>query len=167
VIAPTEWAVSLPNPATARQGADALTRALEDAHATIREVADRFHGTVPPPPWPADPALVAAIDKAQKMAEGLDALARQTSDLKWHAGSKPYDAARAAGVEVLAKAAALKARADALPEAADPATLIPKIVKQAAKPLFQIGGPVLLWVAVGWLVLEASKGSRRRGGIFG
>jgi hypothetical protein len=161
MISATEWAVTLPNPASAREGADALTRALEDAHATIREVANRFSGTLPPPPWPADPELLAAMKKAEQLADGMDVIAKNAPEQKWHSGSKPYDVAKAAGVALLEKAAALKARADGLPAAADPATLIPKLAKKAAAPLLNLGGSTFLWLGVGLLIWDLTKGGRR------
>ena len=162
----TEWTVTLPNPASAREGADALTRALDDAHETIREVAGMFSGTQPPPPWPADADLVKAMDRARGIAEGMDVIAKKASDQKWFAGSKPYDAARAAGQEVLARAAALKARAQKLPTAASPADLAATVTKAAAKTIFGLAPATLFWLGVGWVVWEGSKRGRGRRKLF-
>jgi hypothetical protein len=161
MLSPTEWAVTLPDPATAREGADALTRALTDTHDTIREIAMRFSGTLPPPPWPADPELVKAIDRVQVMADGMDVLARKAPEQKWHSGSKPYDLAKAAAQDMLAKAAALRARADKLPAASDPATFAAKLARKAAAPVLRVGSSAVLWLAVGYVVWDLLERGER------
>lgn len=152
-----EWALSIADPATARQLADALTQALDEAHRVVREVADRFQGTTPPPPWPAPPELVRAIEVAKGHAEGLDVIDKASPEQKWHSGSKAYDTARAAGVDVLSKAAALAGQVDKLPTVKKAADLIPNL----GKSLFE--GSTLKWLAIGWVAWELYKGSKRGG----
>jgi len=71
-----EWRAKLPPKLTAETGRAAAAAALVESNAVVRWVADQFHGTNPPPPWPAHPALVQARNRVIAMRDGLAVFAR-------------------------------------------------------------------------------------------
>jgi hypothetical protein len=56
------WVESIPDEFSAGDGHEIAQRAVTEAEKTIRDVAFNYHGTIPPPPWPAHPELVKALD---------------------------------------------------------------------------------------------------------
>lgn len=119
-----EWSVTIADPATARQLADAMTRVLDDARDTIGTVvtASIFQGQTRPFPIKVPADLQAAIKAVQAHADGLDIIAEKAPETMWHSGSKPYDTAKVAGEKLLSLAAAFKASA-AKSGVVDPAEL--------------------------------------------
>jgi hypothetical protein len=78
------------------EAAAAAARAIDEARASVRAVkmsivltGDRFHGTVPPPPWPAPPELVKAIEKMEIVRDGFEVFARRVPQARW---PKQFDA---------------------------------------------------------------------------
>jgi hypothetical protein len=111
MLSTTEWAVTIADPSSARQLADALTVALDDARGTINDVvlASVFQGDSRPIPVSVPAELTQAVRNVQAQADGLDVIARKDPDMKWHSGSKPYDAAKRAGLTLLQKSSQFKA----------------------------------------------------------
>jgi hypothetical protein len=58
----TEWVASIPAQITAHDAVKFIDAALADEQQATDEIVNRFHGTVPPPPWPRHAELVKARD---------------------------------------------------------------------------------------------------------
>ena len=50
---------------------------LRDSKALVDSIFFSYHGTVPPPPWPAPPSMVAARREVTKLTEGLETLQKK------------------------------------------------------------------------------------------
>lgn len=50
---------------------------LSEYRGTTNAIAYAHHGTIPPPPWPAPPSMVAARDEFRKLADGLEVFANK------------------------------------------------------------------------------------------
>ena len=77
-----EWLRRVPNPLTARSGVIAASEALADADDVIWRVKNAYSGTVPPPPWPAHPALVAARERVETIYDGMGAIEDRAPDVR-------------------------------------------------------------------------------------
>lgn len=64
-----EWVAAIPDRFTAHQGYQYADDAIRFAKKRIRDVAWSYSGTLPPPPWPAHPALVKALDDMGKVRD--------------------------------------------------------------------------------------------------
>ena len=60
---------------TAAEALATTEAALADERRRVLTVADAFHGTIPPPPWPKHAELVAAEDKVRILRDGLRTIA--------------------------------------------------------------------------------------------
>lgn len=67
--ADVDWLASIPETFTAREGYEAADRAVRFAERAIRDVTYQYHGTLPPPPWPAHPELQDALAKMKRIRE--------------------------------------------------------------------------------------------------
>lgn len=114
MLSTMEWTVTIADPATARELATALTAVLNDAQSTISGVVtSSVFSSNPRTSAVTIPADVkAAVKAVQIQADALDVIARRDPDVKWHSGSKAYDAAKAAGTNLLKRAAAFKSDMD-------------------------------------------------------
>lgn len=65
----------LDNRMTAAQGVAYVREVQAGARARVIAVADLFHGTLPPPPWPQHEALTAARARLATVERGLQAIA--------------------------------------------------------------------------------------------
>jgi|SRR6185369_8136760 len=144
-----EWLSHVGPTLTAQEVADLADVALADARAIVLAVADRFHGTLPPPPWPAPPELVAQRKRVQAIRDGAAAVA----------GHSPSVALLPAVADSLKReGAALYDRADALAGAAATAPTLPDLLKLIPDPRrLVVGLPVLLILAA-WWYLESQAG---------
>jgi hypothetical protein len=146
-----EWWAAIPDPAKAGDGEKAAAAAIDDARAAVRAVAFAYHGTLPPPPWPAHPELVSAIDDMEKVRDFAAVVARRTPDAFWPKDGPVGKTIEAKGRELFAQVAILKrdgTKATTLPE-----------VARAVFPKFKLpGGGLLLLVAL--LVLANDDGGR-------
>lgn len=78
------WVAAIPTSFGPAAGQKAAAAVYDDARAAVRRIADTYHGTVPPPPWPATPALLAAMKRIRTMRDGFAALQRQgASAQRW------------------------------------------------------------------------------------
>lgn len=57
-----EWIATVPEQLTAREALPLIDVAIVDAKQAAEEIAARYHGTLPPPPWPMHAELVKAIE---------------------------------------------------------------------------------------------------------
>jgi len=67
------WTNSLPPAAqlTPAVGVSLADAALADSKSAVAFVVSSFTGTAPPPPWPAGPELVKAIDRVKAHRDGM------------------------------------------------------------------------------------------------
>lgn len=106
-------------------------------------MADQFHGTLPPPPWPAPPSLVKARDDVSALRDGFEVLARKSPQVRWPLKiGKVGPRLQALGGKLYDEVAALQGRVAKLP-ALDPKALLPSAANALlSSPLVVIG---LLW----------------------
>jgi hypothetical protein len=150
VSAGDEWVRSLPDAFGPADALAALDRALDYARGAVLAVADQFHGTLPPPPWPAPPSLVKARDDASAMRDGFEVLTRKSPRVRWPLKlGKVGPALQRTGAKLYAEVAALQGRVDKLPKL-DPKALLPS----AAAAL--LSSP---WVVLGLLYLLTRESS--------
>lgn len=123
------------------EGARLCTEALKASAAAVAAVKARFRGTLPPPPWPAGPALVTARKRLGVLCDGLAALDRR-GVTKIAAARMPALAAalRTEGGTLLRETATLADRAAASPSGAD-------VVRRAVGgvPWVLVGAVAFLW----------------------
>lgn len=141
----TRFLASAPGTVTPQTGRALCNGVLADAADATRTVADAFKGTVPPPPWPAGPELVAARERVGKLRDGFAVLAdRGVTTLAPAAAVTLALEVRSSGDALYKEALALLEKAEA---AADPlTTMVPPSVAANWLPLALIGA-LLLWDA--------------------
>lgn len=142
-----EWLASIPDELTAREALVFVEQALQDAAAATKQVAARFQGTVPPPPWPQHPELVKAI----AAMEGGRLMLMQGINLGYGDQKQPKSGAtgirlQTAGRQLYAEIARMQQRGAELPKAANVPELLARAGAAAAKT--SIGG----WVTLGVLL---------------
>jgi hypothetical protein len=120
------WLASVPDTFTAPQARDAATAALKDARNRIGEVRDKYHGTLPPAPWPAGPDLVKAQDAMEGARAFFGKIADTGVDQKWTKGSaKAWIALSRAGTDLYAQLDQLEAASANAPLLADLLKAVP------------------------------------------
>ena len=70
----------LDNRMTAAAGVAYAREVQASARSRVLAVADRFHGTLPPPPWPEHEALTRARARLATVERGLQAIADRAPD---------------------------------------------------------------------------------------
>lgn len=146
VKAKTAWIASIPataRAATIRELADVV---LEAAGNTVRAVKFSFQGTIPPPPWPAGPELVAVRGRVQAIRDGAEVLERK--GVAGDINPKALTGLRADGAALYDRSMELLKRFIEAPRMPDILKLVPDPRKLVA------GIPVLLLVAAAWWYLE-------------
>lgn len=164
VTTPNQWVESIPS-------ADVLTLddvlhagdiALSEAKALIRKIVDSHRGgTLPPPPWPAHPELVTAMDKMEDLARGAEWFIKRKAHKLL---PDPTKRMRAALIE---RGLALFREIEHLEQRWDLARSRTETMAQAAHLMARYAAPggLLLAVGIGALLLleHGSGGSNRRG----
>src|SRR5258708_19024341 len=77
------WIASIPNVFTPADGMAAADKVIAEAFDEIRAVKLSFGGTLPPPPWPAPPELVQAIDRVTGFRDGFEVFSRKAVHARW------------------------------------------------------------------------------------
>lgn len=122
------WAAGVPPTFTPTLGATIAARALSDARAAVDDVARSFAGTVPPPPWPAGPALVKAMDTMDGARIAFERIAMVASPPTYARTDKVGVALLRAGSDLYSETAKLvKARDDGKDLTKMAAALIPSL----------------------------------------
>jgi uncharacterized membrane protein YccC len=111
------WPNVLPVELTAARAVELTAAALADARARINGVADLFHGTVPPPPWPMNPALAEARRRMTVARDGLQAIANRAPNAPISA--KAAATLRRLGADLERELRGLEKRAAESPRAED------------------------------------------------
>lgn len=150
-----KWLASVPDILPPELGRDLADAALADARAVVLSVADRYHGTVPPPPWPATPALIAARKRVQISRDGFDVMVR--SGAKGNIKILPAVVAR-----LRRDGAALYDAAAELVKTADTAPTLKDALKKLPDPRSLILGLPMWVVAVGAYFLDRRASGRGR-----
>jgi hypothetical protein len=140
------WVKSLADALGPGDGLAACQRALDEARAAVLEVADRFNGTLPPPPWPAGPALVKARQDVETLRDGFEVWAKKAPQVRWPLKTgKVGPQLQAYGSRLYDEVAKLQNKADALPKL-DPKALIPSAgLALLSSPLVVLGVIYLLF----------------------
>lgn len=145
-----EWLAHVGPIVTPQEVAELADVALADARAVILAVTDRYHGTLPPPPWPAPPELVAQRKRVQAIRDGAGALV----------GRAPSVALLpAVAASLKREGAALYDRAAELAAASDRAPKLPDLLKLIPDPRRAFQALPVLLVVVGIYYLE-TRGQR-------
>jgi hypothetical protein len=126
-----KWTASIPDTFNAAQAKAAAIEALADADKRIAAVRDAYHGTIPPSPWPATPAMRKAIDQMTGARDFFDEIGKQRPTETWDKNSKAWIALKRAGGDLYGQLDELEhnsanapALADMLKMVPDPRTLI-------------------------------------------
>lgn len=116
------WLASIPDPFGPSEGLAAATAALDDSAAVVDEVRARFHGTLPPPPWPATPELVQAREAMLGAKTFFQRINDAAPESRWRKGDK-------AGIGLVKGGTALFTETAKLEDAAAKAPDLPSLVK--------------------------------------
>ena len=95
-----KWMSSVPDTFNATDAHTATTAALKEARDRVDAIRDKYHGTVPPPPWPADAATVKAIEQMEGAHDFFSRIEATKVPQKWTKTSKAWTALSRAGVEL-------------------------------------------------------------------
>lgn len=147
------WINSMPKEVSPTQGRALADFALADARATVLAVADQYHGTLPPPPWPAPPELVAQRRRVQAIRDGFETLERRAPNV--HLLPAVTESLRREGTVLYDRLVELARKSAAAPRLPDLLKLIPD-----PRRLVAGGLPIVALVVVGIYFLE--RGGRRR-----
>jgi hypothetical protein len=142
---------------TPAAGVASAETALGDAQTAVRFVWQSFSGsTLPPPPWPAGPELVAAIERVKAHRDGMAVVAKRAPSAQLRDPAKVRAALERDGGALYDRAAELLGKFAAAPRLPDLVKLLP------GSPALFAGLPVyvLIGLALWWM---HSSGGRRRG----
>ena len=133
------WRV--PDIFTPAEGVALSDAVLARSRQSVAAAAARFKGTVPPPPWPATPELLAARKRLQTMRDGLAVLAKHGVKLNPARMRQVQAATQEAGNALWRETIALMRRAESAPTAGDLARTF-----AGGVPRWLVGVAVLVWI---------------------
>jgi hypothetical protein len=136
------WLASVPDTFTAPQARDAAVAALKESRERIGAVRDKYNGTLPPPPWPARPELVKAVEAMEGARAFFGRIADSGVASTWtKASSKAWTALARAGSELFGEL-------DRLDAASENAPTLAAFLKSVPDPRQMILGFELRKVAI-------------------
>lgn len=150
-----EWVATIPDKLTVREALPIIDTALADAKQAADEIAARFKGTLPPPPWP----MHAELQRAYAALEGGKLLIAQIVELGH--GATVRDRTDPQVVRLMNGGQALYREIDVMRErmkGIEPADIPRLVVDAAAKAAATRWGGVAAFAGLLWLLHELGEG---------
>jgi hypothetical protein len=165
----TAWVAKLPATLTPADLPALADAAVTDARAAVGWVRDSFQGTLPPPPWPASPEIIAARDRVLAARDAAEVIHRRAERAHFKDEAR-IRVAFLRDVQSLYREAATLidkvAELPKVPSTAEMARVLPAVREAAKGAISILGAEVPVWaLAFGGYIMLQRQG-RRAGGLF-